>query len=298
MSKLAIRAYYTDDPDMPHNAKMVLMALAEHHNMKTGLAWPSTATIAKHMKLSRRSAQRGLLWLKEHGYIKIAVPNRTGLETIKYRLIAEKLAPMPGGTSVTESPVSPCHNLVSGRRGTSVTLTPEPEREPEQETTRAGALGEPPASVEDEAREAADLLDLAREVGSCTPAELVEQAGGKAKLRELAALFGMPEKDIRRRLRQNSDEGFAYWVRSQAGAFLKRNSEADQLATGSQPADLLQVRKPDGTWASCDEVLEQLVAHGWLTPEEAEDLGKLPVQQRAHLLRDQVNLAILKGKEK
>jgi hypothetical protein len=84
---------------MPHNAKMVLMALAEHHNMKSGLAWPSAATMARHMKMSRRSAQRGLVWLKAHGYIKAAAQNRTGLDTVRYRIMEDKLAPMPGHTS-------------------------------------------------------------------------------------------------------------------------------------------------------------------------------------------------------
>lgn len=106
MSKLAIRVYYTDVSDMPHNAKMVLMALAEHHNPKSGLAWPSAGTIARHMKMSRRSALRGLAWLKMHGYISVVTPNRTGRDSVRYRIVEDKLAQPPGHTNVAQSPAS------------------------------------------------------------------------------------------------------------------------------------------------------------------------------------------------
>jgi hypothetical protein len=148
VSKLAIRVYYTDVDDMPRNAKMVLMALAEHHNVKTGLAWPSAATIARHMKISRRSAQRGLAWLKDHGYIKAAKLNRTGLDTVRYRIMEDKLAPIPGHTGDTKSPVSPSHQPVTGRRQTSDGVAQEPEREQGKEQSRAGAPDETPAAEE------------------------------------------------------------------------------------------------------------------------------------------------------
>jgi predicted ArsR family transcriptional regulator len=142
MSKLAIRVYYTDVDGMPHNAKMVLMALAEHHNIRTGLAWPSAATMAKHMKMSRRSALRGLVWLKAHGYIKVAVPNRTGRDAVRYRIMEDMLAPIPGSTGDTESLVTRSHQLVTRRRQTSDTVAQEPEREPVQEPASASAPAE------------------------------------------------------------------------------------------------------------------------------------------------------------
>ena len=68
-----------------HSRKFVLLTLATHADFDGGKCYPATPTIARECGLSVRATQKVLAWLRENGFLQIAIkasPLRTNLFTI------------------------------------------------------------------------------------------------------------------------------------------------------------------------------------------------------------------------
>lgn len=90
-------------------ARLVLYALADHHNGKTGLCCPAQGTIAEHAGLDRRSVQRAIAELVTDGLLGVVSKGgvgsgdkRTDAYLLLFPLIEEQAAPRPAmGDSVS-----------------------------------------------------------------------------------------------------------------------------------------------------------------------------------------------------
>lgn len=93
----------------PPVLKLLLLNLAIHSNAKTGLAWPSLATLAHECSVSHSHAKRTVKTAKDAGLINIAQSSNGGgrNSTVRYRLDLDAIA--RGFTDEPGSPMNPVH---------------------------------------------------------------------------------------------------------------------------------------------------------------------------------------------
>ncbi|MGO6751093.1 helix-turn-helix domain-containing protein [Rhizobium ruizarguesonis] len=120
-------------------AKNVLVALAEHHNSKTGQCNPKVATICRETDFSERAVRKAMATLKQVGLIRVEGGGKAGNS---YQLLGDfKRHAVPDN----EAPELKLTGTSASLTGTSCTPKPargappykEPEGEPER--TRSGS---------------------------------------------------------------------------------------------------------------------------------------------------------------
>ena len=138
-------------------AREVLLVLAEHSNSRTGLTWPSVATIAREMSVgswrpSERTVQRALAALRaKKVLVRVREPGFHRPATYMIALAAlprkgdAKVSPSTGGKGdVVVSPMTgdarPKKDDGWGRKG-DCQLSPEPPSEPPYEPFRSRESG-------------------------------------------------------------------------------------------------------------------------------------------------------------
>jgi hypothetical protein len=286
-------------------AKAILWLLADHTRHKG--CWPSIKLLQEESGFGRQTVLRSLAKLEKWGVI--SVKHRKGAHLSNYYSVnldpfipadqadqdgtAAEEPEDQGGTAEQYLPGTA--NSTSGDRN-STYEAPEANRSFYKAKLSAKPPLSAPAVAEAKAREAADLLELAKRVASWRPEELVAEVGGKDALKDLAAWFGMPARDIKRRLRENDDRNFAYWVYVQASVFLRKHSPEPE---GVGEPNALPIAKEDskpqpdsGTPApglyTAEEALHILVSNGVISQETADEARLLPEEELARRLQDVV----------
>lgn len=96
-------------PIQPPVLKLLLLNLAVHSNAKSGLAWPSLATLAHECSVSHSHAKRTVKAAKDAGLISVAQSSTGGgrNSTVRYRLELEAIA--RGFTDEPGSTMNPVH---------------------------------------------------------------------------------------------------------------------------------------------------------------------------------------------
>src|SRR3954469_8013617 len=102
MSFDATRAVWKrlDDEDcgLSSPARIVLLLLADHADVKTGIAWPGRSTICQRTGLGRSTVGRAITELCDNGYIRIVVAGGGApLATNRYHLTVSTADPVRSG---------------------------------------------------------------------------------------------------------------------------------------------------------------------------------------------------------
>jgi hypothetical protein len=89
------------------NARVLMLALAEYTHPKKGVAWPSLATLARRVGVTRRAVRRLLRHCEEAGELRVLSCGCGRGHTSRYRITLLDACPTPGASGGDDDEVPP-----------------------------------------------------------------------------------------------------------------------------------------------------------------------------------------------